>query len=142
MKSLLAALALTLLGVAIGAVAPLVGDRTTLVPPPDARVEAFLRQLSTRRDALAVKYLARELGQVSATELQERFAAIERQRGATANVMAATISHDRHAARVRGELVASRGARTPLEFGLRWEQVGWVIQDLPDALRPAPEERR
>jgi hypothetical protein len=37
-----------LLSLAVGAGSAALGDRTTLVAPPDARVEAFLRQLRTR----------------------------------------------------------------------------------------------
>ena len=136
MKSLLAMAGVSALGIAIGLVATLAGDRATLVPPPDARVEAFLRQLSSRRGELALKYLARERRQVPASALQDRFAAIERQQGSTWNVTAETLSLDRQSARVRGELVSSHRTRTSLEFGLRWEQGEWVIQDLPAPLRP------
>jgi hypothetical protein len=135
MKSLLAMAGVTALGVALGLVAALAGDRTTLVPPPDARVEAFLRQLSTRRGELALTYLARGLRQIPASELQDRFAAIERQQGSTWNVTAETLSLDRQSAKVRGELASAHRTKTFLEFGLRWEQGEWVIQELPDSLR-------
>lgn len=139
MKALLAAVGLTILGLGIGAGATLLGDRATLVPPPDARVEAFLRELNGRRAELAVKYLARELRGMAASELQHRFAAIERDLGALENVTAETLSLDRQSARVRGELVASRHAKRALVFGLRWEHGEWAIQDLPEALRSARE---
>jgi len=136
MKSLLAMAGVSALGIAIGIAATLAGDRTTLVPPPDARVEAFLRQLSTRRGELALKYLARERRQIPASALQDRLAAIERQQGSTWNVTAETLSLDRQSARVQGELVSSHRTKTLLEFGLRWEQGEWVIQELPGPLRP------
>jgi hypothetical protein len=138
-KALLATVALTILGLGIGTGAALVGDRTTLVAPPDARVEAFLRELKGRRAELAVKYLARELRGMAAPELQHRFAAIERDLGPIENVTADTLSLDRQSASVRGELVASRRAKRALAFGLRWERGEWAIQDLPEGLRSARE---
>jgi hypothetical protein len=135
-KPIFAAFGLTLFGLAINGAATLLGDRTTLVAPPDARVESFLRQLATERSELALEYLSRGLRRrVSASELRDRFAAIEQQIGTIENVTAQTLSLDRQTATARAELAASRSAKVPLGFGLRWEHGEWAIEDLPDLLR-------
>jgi hypothetical protein len=129
-------------GLGVSFVSVRLGDRQTLVPPPEARVEAFLRELHTRRSQLAVRYLTGELRRhISASGLQHAFGGVEAAIGDVGNVDAATLSWDRQSARVRGELVSANGRRTVLDFGLKWERGEWTIEVLPEALWAAPRGR-
>jgi hypothetical protein len=137
MRASVGAVAAAMLGLVVSGAATLVGDRMTFVPPPDVRVEAFLRQLMTRRAELALKYLSRDLRtDVSPSMLQHYFDAIEQQIGEIENVNTQTLSWDRRSAAARAELIASNRTRLPLEFGLTWESGAWAISDLPRELRP------
>jgi hypothetical protein len=135
LKALCVALVVVLLGVAVGAGAMFLGDRATLVPPPEARVEAFLRQLQTRRSELAMKYLSRELrAQLTASDLRHAFGALEEQLGDVDNVTADTLSYDQTSATARAVLVGPRGVKMPLDFRLIWQRGEWAIQTLPEPL--------
>jgi hypothetical protein len=135
MRSFAGPVAAAVLGLAASGAATLVGDRTTFVPPPEARVEAFLRQLMTERAELAMKYLSRDLrARMSPAALQQGFDAVEQRIGEIENVTAQTLSWDRQSASARAELVASKRATMTVEFGLTWESGAWAIHDLPQAL--------
>jgi hypothetical protein len=137
MRSCIGAVAVAVLGLAVSGAATLVGDRMTFVPPPEARVEAFLRQLMARRAELALKYLSRDLrARLSPAALQRELDAIEQRIGEIEDVTAQTLSWDRRSAAARAELIASNRARMPLEFRLTWESGAWAIHDLPGALGP------
>jgi hypothetical protein len=138
MKLVAMAAGLGLLGLTIAGSATLLGDRTTWVPPPDARTESFLRQLMARRAELAKKFLSRDVRtRVSGPALQLGFDAIEEDIGDVQDVTTRTLSWDRQSAVARAGLVGDAGGRLTLEFGLTWQQGGWAIQELPCVLRPA-----
>jgi hypothetical protein len=138
MRSFIGAVAVAVLGLALSGAATLVGDRMTFVPPPDARVEAFLRQLMARRAELALKYLSRDLrARISPAALQLGLDAVEQRIGEIEDVTAQTLSWDRRSAAARAEVIASNRARVPLELGLTWESGAWAISDLPQELRPS-----
>jgi hypothetical protein len=137
-KPLLMAAALGALGLAVSGGATLLGDRTTFVSPPDARAEAFLRQLMSGRAELARKFVSRDVRtEVSPPALQLGFEALEAQLGDVEDVTTRTLFLDRQSAVARAELVARGGGRMTLEFGFKWELNGWAIRELPCALRPA-----
>jgi hypothetical protein len=132
------AAALGALGLAASGGATLLGDRATFVSPPDARAEAFVRQLMSRRAELARKFVSRDVRmQVSPPALQLGFEALEAQLGEVEDVTTETLFLDRQTAVARAELVARGGRRTTLEFGFKWELNGWAIRELPCALKPA-----
>ena len=127
----------------VSAIAIRLGDRKTLVPPPEARVEAFLRTLKTGRAQLAPRYLTDELrARAPASNLQRAFRALEAAIGAVENVDARTMSADRQWAKARGELVSAGGRRTALDFDLKWERGAWAIAVLPESLTSLPPERK
>jgi hypothetical protein len=126
----------------VSAIATRLGDRKTLVPPPEARVEAFLRTLTTGRSQLAPRYLSGELrARAPASDLQRAFRALEAAIGEVENVDARTISADRQSAKARGELMSGSGRRIALDFDLKWERGAWAIAVLPESLMP-PDHRQ
>ena len=133
-------------GLSVSGIAIRLGDRQTLVAPPGARVEGFLRELQTRRSQLAVKYLSDELRQhAPASGLQQAFLGLEAAFGDVENVDAETLSWDRQSAKARGQLVSINGRRMALDFSLKWERGQWAIEGLPEpfmATRARPVNRR
>lgn len=122
----------TVLALAIAAVVVFVGnDRETLVPPPDAVVESFVRQLVSGRESRAIPYLAKSIsGSVSEEELRRIEQSVEREVGDVGDVRAETdwSSGDRAEATAvwrSGEREARR------RFGLRREHGLWRIDRLP-----------
>ena len=128
---------LAVLGVVVGSLA-IVGvavhggyDRGLLVPTPEAVVESFTHQLTTRRYGLALNMLAAQNEpSETAHTLETRFAPLFTVTGAVNRVDAEPrwIDRDRSAARaiIRGD----RGNVT-LEFGLVREYGLWKIESLP-----------
>jgi hypothetical protein len=138
MKALLAALAVTMLGLGVSNGAIWLGDRMTLVAPPEARAEAFLRELKTRRPALALKYLSRDLRRrVSPRALQRRFDELQEMIGDVEDVRTRTLSYDRQTATARAELLGHPPAQMALDFRFSWESGEWTIRELPSALTTA-----
>ena len=129
-------------GLGVSAIAIRLGDRQTLVPAPEARVEAFLRELQTHRSQLAVKYLSDDLRQsAAATALQQAFNVLEASIGDVENVDAETLTLDRQSATARGKLVTIKGGPTTLDFGLKWQRGEWAIAVLPEPLSVLPPVR-
>jgi hypothetical protein len=122
----------TVLALAIAAVVVFVGnDRQTLVPPPDAVVESFVRELVSGRESRAIPYLAGSVSEsVSAEELRRIEQTVEREVGHVGDVRAEAdwSSGDRAEATGvwrGGEKEARR------RFGLRRENGLWRIDRLP-----------
>ena len=79
-------------GIALAVVAAVVfvaDDRQTLVPPPEAVVEGFARQLAAGRAERAIPYLARSVSEkISAERLREYEKRVERGLGDVGDVRA------------------------------------------------------
>ena len=134
MTRLLAALGVTLAAVAIAAVA--VGDRRTLVPPPDAVAEEFGRQLVTGRSEQALPLLSETLrSAVAAETLGDCGKRIEAELGGVGNVSGEL--HDISGDRAQASAVfdGRRGTRR-VRFGFAWDDGGWVIHELGDLRAP------
>jgi hypothetical protein len=87
---LLATIALAMLVIAVCVFAG--GDRRTLVPPPDAIGEAFLRQLATRRYDRVEPYLSRARQEWSAAVFRRQFEPLWRYSGPVNQVDAELVS--------------------------------------------------
>lgn len=125
--------------VAVGVLAvDLTEDRQTLVPPPDAVAEQFVRQILAGRSEQALPFLSEKLRpRVSADRLDDLGGRLETELGEVAKVSAEleSISGDRAAA--SAALDGARGSRT-FRFGLVREQGEWTIGEAGDLLREAP----
>ena len=133
MKGLLIVLAVVAAGLALAAGAVFgLGDRQTLVPPPEAVVESFAREVVQRRYDLAVNYLG---GDLRATTSPDRLRATfdpMRQRIGTPNQVSSEPdwmqeSEASARARIDGEL-----GNAVLPFRLAREQGLWRITKLPE----------
>jgi hypothetical protein len=123
------------LGVIVAAIAiaaRAVDDRRTLVPPPDAVAEEFVRQLVTGRSEQALPLLSEELKAAARPGLLNEYGRqLEAELGGVGNVSGelAGISGDR--AEASAILDGARGTRR-IRFGLRWQDGKWVIEQLGD----------
>ena len=132
MTRLLAALGVTLAAIAIAAVAVAVGDRRTLVPPPDAVAEEFGRQLVTGRARQALPILSETLRSAVAPEALDACGKrIEAELGGVGNVSGEL--HDLSGERARASAVfdGQRGSRR-VRFGFAWDDGRWLIHELDD----------
>jgi hypothetical protein len=119
-------------GLIVLAIAIQAGDRSVLVPPPDARLEAFVRQLMARRADMTGRYLAEAVAsRVDSRRLQLSYDRVEAGLGGSTGVETQLLRGDAEAAEVRAEIVGPRKARATLEFGLIWERGDWRIIRLP-----------
>jgi hypothetical protein len=107
---LLAAMMLALVVIAVWVFAA--GDRQTMVPPPDAVGEGFLRQLATRRYDRVGSYLSHGRQEWSAAELRRQFDPLWRYTGTVNQVDAELVSIDGERARAvaiaHGDLADAR----------------------------------
>jgi hypothetical protein len=107
---LLAATTLAMMVIAVWVFAA--GDRQTMVPPPDAVGEGFLRQLATRRYDRVGSYLPDGRQQRSAAALRRQFDSLWRYTGTVNQVDAELVSidgeHARAVAIARGDLADAR----------------------------------
>ena len=139
MRAVVRALGVT----ALGLLAPMLttsmlGDRSVLASPPDARVEGFTRLLAAHRPTLAWRYLSDERRRtVTPALLARSFEALDFQLDGVDNVEAQPIRVGNDTAAARSELVGRQARRVTLEFKLTWERGQWAISELPAALTPA-----
>jgi hypothetical protein len=87
---LLVTMALTMIVIAVCVFAA--GDRQTLVPPPDAIAEAFMRQLTTGRYDRVGSYLSRARREWSAAARRRQFEPLWRFTGTVNDVDAELVS--------------------------------------------------
>jgi hypothetical protein len=105
------------------------GDRTVLVPPPEAVAEGFMRQLQTRRFEQARSYLARPAVR-SAEDLRARLEALERAVGRIQDVRGRRGTVGSLDASSVADLTTADRARAEVAFSLRREHGEWRIADL------------
>ena len=136
MKCLLIGGIVIVVGLVVAAAASISGDRSIMVPPPDARAEAFVRELATHRYKLARRYVAADMRRhISAEMLQQAFGRVTAQIGTVQDVQAQLLWSDRSHALARAEVRGTSGVRLPLQFGLVWEHGRWAINELPSLLQ-------
>jgi hypothetical protein len=143
MKNLLivaAAVAVALLFVA-GAVFGL-HDRQMFVPPPEAVVESFTREVVERRYELATVYLSRDIrARIDADELAARFEPMRQQIG-IANQVSAEPGWMQDSDAAARALVSAESGSAALEFRLHREEGLWRITQLPSDIPAAVTVRR
>jgi hypothetical protein len=129
-RDLLIVLAVVAGGLACAAAAVFgLGDRQTFVPPPEAVVEGFARQVIQRRYDLAATYLGRALRTHTDGEgLRARFEPL-RQRIGTPNQVSAEREWMQESEASARALVEGDSGRTVLQFRLRREQGLWRLAD-------------
>jgi hypothetical protein len=107
------------------------GDRGTLVPPPDAVAEAFVRELAAGRYDLATNHLSDALRtSTSSKELLLWFDPVRRRLGAANGVDAAIDWMQQRAAAAQASIDAEHGTAV-LPLRLAWEHGLWAIDELP-----------
>lgn len=135
-----AAVALAIAAVVVG----VVGDRETLVPPPEAVAEEFVRQLVTRRAVQVIPLLSDRLRELVTPEQLDRAGiALEAELGEVTNVGSETEWIDGDRAAASSEPRGARG-RTELRFEFSRENGKWTIDALDAKLvaaRPIGAER-
>lgn len=130
MKAVAAVLGVAAVSLALVAWAVFVlGDRTVLVPPPEAVAEGFMRQLQTRRFEQARSYLARPAVR-SAEGLRARLEALERAVGRIQDVRGRRGTVGSLDASAVADLTTADRARAEVAFSLRREHGEWRIADL------------
>jgi hypothetical protein len=135
MKSALGMLAVTLLAVGLVVIGTECwGDRSTLVSPPSAKVEGFVRQLATRRFDRALPYLDDTLARrLSADSLQSLTDRLERAVGEIRDVRGEQESLVGDGAVVRADVTTADQRQLSLRFPLRFSSGDWAITSI-DAL--------
>jgi hypothetical protein len=116
------------------------GDRTVFVPPPEAMVESFVRELETNRYERAMFYLSRELrAKVDPETLKELTGRLRQSTGKITDVRGEKgwIQSDRAEARARLK-TAFLGCPS-LKFALSREDGIWSISSLRSLEAPALE---
>jgi hypothetical protein len=107
---LLATMMLAMMVIAVWVFAA--GDRQTLVPPPDAVGEGFLRQLTARRYDRVDSYLSHARQEWSSAALRRQFDSLWRYTGTVNQVDAELVSidgdHARAVATAHGDLADAR----------------------------------
>jgi hypothetical protein len=132
--------ALTLAMIVVAAWVFAAGDRRTLVPPPDAVAEGFLRQLAARRYDRVESYVSRTRRSApawSAATLRRRFEPLWRYTGQVNQVDAELVSIDgdraRAVASAQGDLAEARVlVELTREHGL-WKVDGYSTNPMPPA---------
>jgi hypothetical protein len=137
MRELLIAAVVTAAGLAVPVISiGFAGDRVVLVPPPEARAEAFAKALAAYRPEIALGFLSNDLRRRhSATALGEAFDRLRQSAGGFDNVSAEGLRYDRHRATARVHLKGRNAISIPLELTLVWEQGAWVLDEMPPALK-------
>jgi len=125
---LAAATALTMAGVA-GVVFGL-GDRTTLVPPPESAAEGFVRALETGRYGRALPYLsAAAEARVGREGVEAAAGRLRARAGEVLDVRGETLSIDGDRASARA-LVETRDGELVVELPMVRENGVWAIHGL------------
>jgi hypothetical protein len=133
MRDLLIVLAVVAGGLAIAAGAVFgLHDRQTFVPPPEAVVEGFAREVVQRRYELAVNYLARDLrAKTGADGLRATFDPMRQRIGTPNQVSGEPDWMEEFAASARARIDGESGSAV-LPFQLVREQGLWRIARLPE----------
>lgn len=128
---------LRLVGVVTGALLFAAGavfglhDRQTFVPPPEAVVESFAREVVQRRYDLAMNYLVRDLrASMDAGRLRARFEPMRQRVGTPNQVTGEPEWMQESAASARARVEGDSGSEV-LEFRLTREQGLWRIAEFP-----------
>jgi len=117
--------------VAVGGVVFGLQDRQAFIPPPEAVVESFTRELVTGRYELAVNYLSRDMrANMQAGELRARFEPT-RQRIGTASQVSGEREWMKDTEASARALVEAEFGSAVLRFGLGIEQGLWRITQMP-----------
>jgi hypothetical protein len=132
--------ALTLAMIVVAAWVFAAGDRRTLVPPPDAVAEGFLRQLTARRYDRVESHVSRTRRSApawSAATLRRRFEPLWRYTGRVNQVDAELVSIEGDRARAvagaQGDLAEARVlVELAREHGL-WKVDGYSTNPMPPA---------
>ena len=107
------------------------GDRETLVPPPEAVVEGFVRELETGRYERATAYLGEELsGRVGAEQLEGWTRRLLERTGDVLDVEGVPGWHTDARAEAYAVLTTERAGEPRLRFTLAREQGVWKINGL------------
>jgi hypothetical protein len=142
MRALVAVLLLTAAAVGICGAALALGDGSFLVPPPEARVEQFVRQLEAGRFGRAVPYLSGPArARTSPASLEAAFHDLEGRVGRVRDVVGRPLAVRDDTAWVEAILDTERAEGLPLPFRLVREKGLWAVDGL-DALGPPLTERR
>lgn len=127
---LVAAIAAAALG-GIGAAVFGAGDRSVLVPPPEAVAEGFTRELVEHRYDLALRYLSRDLRRrTSAATLGDRFDPVWQRLGKH-NQVDAELQWMQGSTSAARAFVAAQAGHGVLQFRLVREHGLWRIAELP-----------
>jgi hypothetical protein len=109
------------------------GDRSVLVPPPEARVENFVRKLGPSRCGMAMDHLSdalsRRIGPPVLCRLSRSFT---RQMGPILDVSGELVRMTRDHAQADAVLKLPHGRTARFRLGLHREHGLWRIQDLGD----------
>ena len=113
------------------------GDRDTLVPPPESVGEEFVTWLTTGRIAPARSLLEADLAARMDTDSLQAVAATLRRDGDISRVEAAPRSRAGDSATAEVILVTEAGDTLQLELSLVWQKGGWRVHRVSgSALRP------
>jgi hypothetical protein len=121
---------LVTLGLIAGAIYGL-GDRSVLVPPPEAVVEGFVRKLETGRYSVALDHLSEAQRQRNDAERLRRLSEELRQRtGPIYDVRGEAGPMNEYRGEATAVLNLKHERSAELKFGLRFEHGLWRIDDL------------
>jgi len=139
-KSALAVVAIVACGRGASALAIRLGDRQTLVAPPDAVLESFARSIGEGRYGIAPRYLSDAQGSRFAVRgsrsemVRARFAPRAAELGDVNTVEAEIEWMDQARASARATIDAARGDMV-LRAALIWDGGVWAIEGLPEEAR-------
>jgi hypothetical protein len=109
------------------------GDRTVLVPPPEATVENFVRKLEPSRCGMAMDHLSDALSRrIGPSELCRLSRALTRQMGLILDVSGELVRMTGDHAQADAVLKLPHGRTARFRLGLHREHGLWRIQDLGD----------
>ena len=115
-------------------------DKQIMVSPPEAKVEGFMRQLSTQRYERALPYLSDELTKhVHADKLRALTERLKSQTGEILDVRGEPGWMKGDKAEAAVALETKRAGTVRLKFGLTREQGEWAIDALNDLRRKGSE---
>jgi hypothetical protein len=142
-RILLVAIALATSLALTGAVVLRGGDRATLVPPPDAVAEQFVRQLAAHRFDRAVPFLSSHVRrEIDARDLAAITSLFEAQNGAITFVEGQERSRTRIQAVAEVHTKTDRRQSPALEFELMSEHGEWKVNGLGPPFAPIAKEAR
>lgn len=135
MRSTLAALAVMVAVLGIVAAAVAAGDRSLLVPPPDAVAESFTHAVLVGRYRPAQNYLS-ETTAAHPFEIADLRRVADTLVDGVPEVEAAVVMQDRQSAVVTVTLRGRRHSTGRLRVGLRFERGEWKVETVAPAGPP------